>query len=104
MSYEPYHKTTIDCSKIRPHVKELVDRCGGYKQAGEYSLVGTNTLRRIMHGVNCSVQQETARRVLMALEHRRQEDRQNHRVHERLRQARMKQAQLEDRQERLVGY
>ena len=104
MSYEPYHKTTIDCNKIRPHVKELVDRCGGYKAAAEYSLVGANTLRRIMHGVNCSVQQETARRVLMALEHRRQEDRQNHRVHERLLKARQKQAQLEDRQERLVGY
>src|SRR5215831_4444534 len=104
VSYEPYHKTTIDCYKIRPHVKELVDRCGTFAKAAEYSLVGANTLRRIIHGVNCSVQHETARRVLLALDHRREEDRKNHAVHDRLLKARIKQAQIEDRQQRLVGY
>ena len=104
MTYEPYHKTTVDCHKIRPHVKELVDRCGTYAKAAEYSFVGANTLRRIMHGVNCSVQHETARRVLLALEHRREEDRKNHQVHDRLLKARQQQAILEDRQDRLVGY
>lgn len=104
MPYEPYHKTTIDCKKIRPHVKELVDRCGDAAAAGRYSLVGKSTLLRIMNGVNCTVQQATARKILMALEHRREEDRKNHAVHQRLLKARQEQARIEARQEGLTGY
>jgi hypothetical protein len=94
-SYEPYHKTTIDCFKIRPHTRELVDRCGTAKAAGDYALVATSTIRRILHGTHCTVQQETARRILVALEHRRIEDRKNHAVHENLLKARQRAAQVE---------
>jgi hypothetical protein len=104
MTYEPYHRTTIDCSKIRPHLKELIDRCGGPSQAAEYALLGTGTVYRIMHGVNCSVQQATARKVLVALEHRRKEDRVNKSVHTRYLNIRRKQAQQQERMERLAGY
>jgi len=94
-SYEPYHKTTIDCYKIRPHTAELVDRCGTAQAAGKYALVATSTIRRILHGTHCTVQQETARRILVALEHRRKEDRLNHKVHDRLLKARQRAAQVE---------
>lgn len=104
MTYEPYHKTTIDCHKIRPHTKELVDRCGGFGEAGEYSLVAASTLRRIMHGVNCTVQKETARKILLALEHRRIEDRKVKQIHENFRKARQEQARIERNQAELAGY
>lgn len=104
MTYEPYHKTTIDCKKIRPHVKELMDRCGGSVEAGKYALVAHSTLLRIMHGVNCSVQKETARKILLALDHKRQEDKANHEVHERFLKARQEQARIEAHQQRLLGY
>jgi|SRR5215831_15308630 len=104
MTYEKYHRTTIDCTKIKPHVKELVDRCGSPVKAAEYALVGQGTIYRIMHSVNCTVQQATARKILIALEHRRQEDRVNKRTHERLLKARQAQARIEREQVELVGY
>ena len=102
--YEKYHRTTIDCSKIRPHLKELIDRCGSPVKAAEYALVGQGTVYRIMHGVNCTVQQATASKILIALEHRRKEDRSNKATHTRLLKARQQQHRLEDLQERLAGY
>jgi len=104
MAWEKYHKTTIDCSKVRPHVKELVDRCGNVQAAAKYSLVGGSTIHRVLHGVNCSIQQATARKLLLALEHRREEDRKNHAVHERLLRARQEQARIERTQQELIGY
>ena len=104
MAYEKYHRSTIDCKKIRPHVNELVDRCGTIEAAGEYALVGKSTIARILHEVNCSVQQSTAQKILLALDHRRQEDRANRTVHERLLKARHEQKRIEDLQERLAGY
>jgi hypothetical protein len=104
MSYEKYHRTTIDCSKIRPHLKELIDRCGSPAKASEYALIGQGTVYRIMHGVNCTVQQLTARKILMALEHRRREDRINKATHTRFLNIRKEQARREAEQERLVGY
>ena len=104
MTYEPYHKSTIDCKKIRPHTRELVDRCGDAKAAGAYALVAASTIRRILHGVHCTVQQETARRILVALEHKRIEDRKAHKVHENLVRARQAQARIEGRQQDLIGY
>jgi|SRR5215472_10909325 len=104
MSYEKYHRTTIDCSKVRPHLTELIDRCGGPAQAAEYALLGTGTVYRIMHGVNCTVQQATARKILLALEHRRKEDRSNKAIHTRFLNVRKEQAMRADRIERLAGY
>jgi len=104
MSYEKYHKSLIDCQQIRPYVKELVQRCGNAKAAAEYSLVAASTIGRIMHSVHCTVQHETARKLIIALEHRRIEDRKNHEVHDELLKARRAQAMQEDRLERLIGY
>jgi len=95
MPPKKYHATTIDCRKIRPHAKELIDRCGGRKAAAEYSFVPENTLYRIINGVNCNVQHETAKKILVALEHRREEDRLHHEVSERFRKARQEQARIE---------
>jgi len=104
MSYEKYHKSLIDCKQVRPYVKELVLRCGNAKAAGEYSLVAASTIHRILHNVHCTVQQETARKLFLALQHRREEDRKNHEVHDELLKARKEQARQEDRLERLIGY
>lgn len=101
---EKYHNSTIECKKIRPHVQELVHRCGSAELAGEYSLVGKSTIRRIMNDVHCTVQQATARKLLLALDHKRIEDRKNHTVHENLLKARQEQAKIESHQERLLGY
>jgi hypothetical protein len=57
-----------------------------------------------MHGVNCTIQQETARKIMDALLRRREEDRRNYRVNPKLIEARNNQKRLEDQQERLVGY
>jgi len=109
-SYEKYHKSTIDCSKIQPHTKELVDRCGTAQAAAQYALVSPQTVQRILHGVHCTVQQATARKILIALEHKRIEDRRFHRTHAKLLKARQDAARIdqqrerEDRQERLAGY
>jgi len=104
MSYTKYHRTTIDCTKVRPFLKELIDRCGGPTEAAEYALIGTGTVYRIMHGVHCNCTQGTAQKILLALDHRRQEDRSNKRVHDRLLKARQEQKRIEDLQERLAGY
>jgi hypothetical protein len=104
VSYEKYHKTTIDCSKIFPHTKELVERCGTAHAAAEYALVSPQTIMRIMNSVHCTVQQATARKIIIALEHRRKEDRTMKSVHTRFLNARRKQAQIEEQQMSLLGY
>ena len=104
MSYESYHKSLVDCKKIKPHVEELVARCGNAGAAAEYALVGSSTLRRIMNDVHCTVQIATARKILIALEHRREEDSKNHSVHENLLKIRREQAMREDRIGRMAGY
>lgn len=85
-------------------MKELVDRCGSPVAAAKYALVGYQTIYRILHSVHCNVQQATAKKLLLALEHRRQEDRVNKTTHARLLKARQEQARIEDNQERLAGY
>lgn len=104
MAHQRYQRQTIDCSKIRPHAKELVDRCGSCEAAGAYAGIGKSTFFRILNSYNCSVQQATARKILLALERRREEDRRNHSVNERLLEAKNRQARIEDNQERLAGY
>jgi len=109
MRRTPYHRTLIECSKIRPHVAELVERCGSTAAASRYGLVGHQTILNVLNNKYCSVQRETARKLLLALEHRREEDRLSNAVHERLLKARQKEARQrqkirEDQLERLVGY
>ena len=104
MRNKPYHRTLIECSKIRPHVKELVERCGSTGAAAKYALVGHQTVLNVMNNKYCAVQRETARKLLLALEHRREEDHLNNAVHNRLLKARQVQARMEDQAGRLVGY
>lgn len=99
-----YHATTVPCTNVRPHLNELINRCGSPTAAAKYALVGTNTVYRIMNGVNCNLQRDTAAKIMLALRHKREEDRVNGEVHERLLRARQEQARLEDRQLRLLGY
>lgn len=87
---------------------ELIDRCGSAGEAGAYALVSPNTLYRVINNVNCTVQQATARKILIALEHKRDEDRKAHVIHERHLKARKKAARDQQRIyesiERMAGY
>jgi hypothetical protein len=98
-----YISTNVDCRRLRPFVKELVDRCGNMKEAGEYAMVSGNTIRRILNNEHCTTQRETARKLILALEHRREEDRKNHSTSARLLAERKKAASIEARRERDNG-
>lgn len=99
-----YHATTVPCERLRPHLQELINRCGSPTAAAEYALIGASTVYRIMHSYNCNMQRGVAEKILLALKHKREEDRENHEVHERLLKARKEQARIEDGQLRLLGY
>lgn len=99
-----YHATTVPCERMRPFLKELIDRCGSPTAAAEYALIGSSTVYRIMHSYNCNMQNAVAQKIILALNHKRQEDRANREVHERLLKARREQARIEDGQLRLMGY
>jgi len=98
-----YHKTTVPCENVRPHTEELVGRCGGPREAAEYALVTPATIRRILAGEQCSIHRGTARKILIALEHRREEDREVKKIHDRLLRKRQQDI-IEGNRERLVGY
>jgi hypothetical protein len=104
MSYKPYEKRTVDAKQIRPHAIELVRRCGNWQETAEYAGIGKSTIARIYNGANERIQMATARKILMALERRREEDRKNYSVNQRLIKAKRDQAKLEDNIERLAGY
>src|SRR5215831_21038647 len=95
MSYERYHKTLVPVKEVRPHVVELVDRCGTRQKAAQYALVAPNTIGRILAGANETMQKSTASKLMIALEHRRKEDRSNNRTHKRLLKARQRQARMD---------
>jgi hypothetical protein len=95
VSYERYHKTLVPVREVRPHVKELVDRCGTMQAAARYALVAPNTIGRILAGANETMQKSTASKLMIALEHRRKEDRSTRRTHARLLKARQSQARME---------
>lgn len=99
-SYKP---TNVELAKLRPVLKELIDRCGSPEAAGEYASISTSTMYRMIHGYHRTVTQHTARLVILALYQRRKEDRMNG-ASKRFNQARKHQAELEDRLNRLAGY
>jgi len=101
--HEEYHKTAVPCSHVLPHTKELVKRCGGAPQAAQYALVTPQTINRILKEKQCTIQRGTARKILIALEHRREEDAEVKKVHDRLLRKRQQDA-IEGNRERLVGY
>jgi hypothetical protein len=98
-----YHKSAVDCSTVRPHTKELVERCGGAPQAAQYALVTPQTINRVLNEKQCTIQQATARKILIALEHRREEDIEVKKIHDRLLRKRQQDV-IESDRERLVGY
>jgi len=100
---EEYHKSAVPCSNVLPHTKELVKRCGGAPQAAAYALVTPQTINRILGEKQCTIQRGTARKILIALEHRREEDTEIKKVHDRLLRKRQQDA-IEGNRERLVGY
>jgi hypothetical protein len=95
---------TVECKKIRKFVAELVDRCGSSDLAGVASGVAANTIRSVLHEERCTMQLRTAKRLLVALDQRRKEDRRNGSTSERFREARRRQADIEEKIDRTLGY
>jgi hypothetical protein len=77
-------KGHVESKKIMPYVLELIDRCGGYKAAAQYTGISRPTLWRIRMA-NAEVEwdrtegvwvkKKIARAVLIALYQKRREDR-----------------------------
>ena len=90
----------IPSRKIEKFTRELVARCGGYKQAERLSGVGERVLRQIaLRTKKRGVQKETAARILLALSEQRKYDRRNG-SSQRFLEARIAQARIEERIER----
>lgn len=90
----------IPVTKIQRFTLELIERCGGYKQAERESGVGERVLRQIaLKTKRRGVQKGTAQRILVALSEKREYDRRNG-LSERFVEARLAQARIEERLER----
>lgn len=90
----------IPASRIERFTAELINRCGGYKQAERASGVGERVLRQIVTRTKKrGVQKETAARILVALSEQRKYDRRNG-SSVRFMEARRAQARIEERIER----
>lgn len=94
----------VECKKVLKFVQELTLRCGSTEKAARYAGVGVSTLYKIYHYEQCTIQRDTARKLIMALDERRREDRRNGVVSQQLIDQRHKQAKREERIERLSGY
>lgn len=100
-----YHRSLIDCSRIKPFLEELVVRCGSPEVAAEYIGIGSTSVYRIRHEEHCTMQRRTAQLILSSLEHKRDEDAATERnKRKRLEQGLLRQSELDDNMERLVGY
>lgn len=87
----------IPTRKIERFTLELVDRCGGYKQAERLCGVGERVLRQIATRTKTKgVQKPTAARILTALSEQRKYDRRNG-SSQRFLEARLAQARIEER-------
>lgn len=95
-----YDSQEIPPAQIEPFARELVDRCGGYKQAERVCGVGERTLRQlVLRKQKRGVQKRTAQRILVGLSEQRKYDRRNG-SSERFLEARLAQARIEERIER----
>lgn len=92
-----YDSKMIDCKKILVFAKELILRCGSKEQAARYSEIAVSTFYRITSYEQCSLQVPTAKKLLLALDRKRREDRQNGHTPEALRKAKISSAYSEDR-------
>jgi hypothetical protein len=90
----------IPAKKIEHFARELVDRCGGYKQAERLCGVGERVLHQLVTKTKKrGVQKETASRILGALSEQRKYDRRNG-SSQRFMEARLAQARINERMER----
>jgi hypothetical protein len=94
-----YEKTMIPARRIEEFTRELIDRCGGYKQAERVCGVNEIALRKIVMRQKRSVKKATASRILVGLSEQRKYDRRNG-TSERFMKARLAQARLEERIDR----
>jgi hypothetical protein len=100
-----YHRTLIDCSRIKPFLEELVERCDSADVAAEYAGISGSSIYRIRHDEHCTVQRRTAQLILAALENKRDEDLVTERNRrKRVTDAILRQSELDDAIERLTGY
>lgn len=94
----------VPYSQLKKLTEEFVDRCGTYHYAAKLSGVSEAAIRSIHRGKRTYVQKRTAGLILDALYLKRKMDRKQGETPERLKQSIRRQAILEDRLERLVGY
>lgn len=94
----------VDCKVVYPYTKELIERCGTAQRAAFYSGIAVSTMYRVMYQQHCTLQEETARKILLALIDKRREDRKQHTVSREFRVAKYHQARMEEQLERMVGY
>lgn len=99
-----YQPKNIQVSKIRPHLRELILRCGSPEKAANYIGMGTTTMYRLRHGENQTMQMTTAQLILDGLMRKREEDRKNGHTSEALTDALQIQARIERNLEDMTGY
>ena len=97
----PYGWVPVD--KVRSLMVEIVDRAGSVDAASEMSGVSSTAIRNIISGGTRRVQKKTVRLLVLSLHERRKFDRLNG-SSARYVEARKKQAEIEERIGRLVGY
>lgn len=93
----------VDTQKLQLITRELVDRCGSLDKTAEYIGISRQTILRVYYVELPTTQERVARCIILGLHEKRKEDRRNG-SSDRFRQARRKQAVLEERLERLTGY
>ena len=94
-----YEKTMIPAKRIEQYARELIDRCGGYKQAERLCGVNEMALRSIVLRESNEVYKTTASRILTGLSEQRKYDRRNG-SSQRFMDARLAQARINERMER----
>lgn len=90
-------RTTIEVKNVKPHLEELILRCGGIPQAADYSGLTSATVQRIMKGQYKTVQIKTAQKIMDSLILRRADDRRNYGVNKTLIDTMRKRAISEDK-------
>lgn len=97
-------RTTVSVKSIKPHLDELLLRCGDVKETANYSGLTTATIQRIQKNHYKTVQLKTARKIMDALLSKREDDRKNYNVNDKLIRAKREQAKQEAKLRDLTGY
>ena len=96
-------RTTVPAKSIRPHLDELLLRCGDVKATAAYSGLTTATIQRILKNHYKTVQLKTARKIMDALISKREDDRKSYSVNSKLIATKREQANRESKMD-LTGY